>query len=139
MIVVDASAIVAIMFGESTAAALVERLQRDTERVMSVVGYVETGTVLAGRRSGDKLLAIADLDSFLDEAGIALAPVGADQARQALYARIRFGRGMGQGGTLNFGDSFAYALAKIHNAPLLFVGDDFRGTDVAIALGAAER
>jgi len=127
------------MFGEPAAAALVERLQRDSDRVMSVVGYVETGTVLAGRRSTDKLLAIADLDRFLDEAGIAVAPIGADQARQALYARIRFGRGMGRGGTLNFGDSFAYALAKIHNAPLLFVGNDFRGTDVGTALDTATR
>jgi len=49
VIVVDALAIVATMFGESTAAALVERLHRYTVRVMSVVGYVETGTVLAGR------------------------------------------------------------------------------------------
>src|SRR5271166_3641792 len=100
MIVVDASAIVAIMFGESLAAALVERLERDGERIMSVVGYVETGTVLAGRRATNKLHALSDLDRFLDEAGIVLAPVGVDQARQALDARIRFGRGMGQGGAL---------------------------------------
>jgi ribonuclease VapC len=139
MIVVDASAIVAILFGEPFAAALVKRLEAETERIMSVVGYVEAGTVLAGRRSSDKLLAIADLDRFLEEAGIVLAPIDADQARQALYARIRFGRGMGQGGALNFGDSFAYALARTNNAPLLFVGDDFRSTDIVAAVDAAAR
>jgi len=46
---------------------------------------------------------------------------------------------MGHGGALNYGDSFAYALAKTRDAPLLFVGDDFRGTDVAIALDTATR
>lgn len=136
MIVVDSSAVVAILFGEASAPALLARLAEDADRVMSVAAYVETGTVLAGRRQRDRLRAIDDLDAFLAEAGIVLAPVDAAQARLALSARIRFGRGMGQGGVLNFGDAFAYALARERDAPLLFVGDDFGTTDVAVALGA---
>jgi ribonuclease VapC len=63
-----------------------------------------------------------------------LAPVDETQARLALQARIRFGRGMGQGGKLNFGDAFSYALSRVREAPLLFIGDDFGSTDVAVAL-----
>jgi ribonuclease VapC len=138
-LVVDSSAVVAILFGEPPAAALLSRLAASTNRIMSVANYVETGTVLAGRRRDDRSAAIADLDMFLAEAGIVLAPVDAGQARLALEARVRYGRGMGHGGVLNFGDAFAYALAKTHGAPLLYVGDDFRKTDIsaAIARGAA--
>lgn len=139
MIAVDSSAVVAILFGEPSAAALLARLAADPERVMSVASYVETGTVLAGRRHADRLLAIEDLDRFLDEAGIALAPIDAGQARLALRARIQFGRGMGNGGVLNFGDTFSYALARAHEAPLLFIGDDFGTTDVTAALGQEAR
>lgn len=134
MIVVDSSAVIAILFGEPQAEALLARLAMDPDRVMSVASYLETGTVLAGRRQSDRLLAIDDLDRFLDEAGIVLAPVDATQARLALRARIQFGRGMGHGGLLNFGDAFSYALAQAHQAPLLFIGDDFAATDVAVAL-----
>jgi ribonuclease VapC len=134
VIVVDSSAIVAILFAEPTAPALLERLAADPDRIMSVASYVETGTVLAGRRRADRLRAIDDLDAFLTEAGITLAPVDAAQARQALTARIRFGRGMGHGGELNFGDVFSYALASTREAPLLFVGNDFTTTDITAAL-----
>ena len=79
------------------------------------------------------------MDAFLDEAGIALAPIEAAQARVALAARIRFGRGKGHGRTLNFDDAFTYALAKVHAAPLLYVGHDFKRTDVAAALAAGRR
>jgi len=139
VIVVDSSAVVAILFGEASAAALLTRLAADSDRVMSVASYLETGTVLAARRQSDRLRAIDDLDRFLLEAGIALSPVDIVQARLALRARIQFGRGMGHGGVLNFGDAFSYALARTCNAPLLFFGEDFGTTDVAIAFkpGAA--
>jgi ribonuclease VapC len=135
VIVVDSSAVVAILFGEPAAEALLARLAMDPDRVMSVASYLEAGTVLAGRRHLDRLRAIDDLDRFLDEAAIALIPVDVAQARLALRARIQFGRGMGHGGVLNFGDAFSYALAQAHQAPLLFIGDDFGTTDVTVALG----
>jgi ribonuclease VapC len=133
-LVVDSSAVVAILFGEPSAAALLTRLAAATNRLMSVANYVETGTVLATRRRGDRYSAISDLDMFLNEAGISVVPIDAAQARLALDARIRYGRGMGHGGVLNFGDAFAYALAKMHRAPLLYIGNDFRTTDITPAL-----
>ena len=135
MIVVDSSAVAAILFGEAPAPRLLARLASARERVMSVVGYVEVGTVLAGRRRTQRERAQAELDLFLDATGIGLAPVDAAQARAAMRARVRFGQGMGHGGTLNFGDCFAYALAMALAAPLLFVGEDFGRTDVQVALG----
>ena len=134
MIVVDSSAVVAILFAEPAAEALLARLAMDSDRVMSVASYLETGTVLASRRQSDRLRAIDDLDQFLNEAGITLAPVDLIQARLALRARIRFGRGMGHGGALNFGDAFPHAVARTRQAALLFIGGDFGRTDVAVAL-----
>ena len=130
MIAVDSSAVVAIIFGEAAAPALLARLAAEPGAVMSVASYVETGTVLAGRRKTDRLKAIDDLDALLSETGITLAPIDLDQARLALRARIEYGRGMGHGGVLNFGDAFSYALAKAAKVPLLFIGDDFGRTDL---------
>jgi ribonuclease VapC len=138
MIVVDASAIIAILFGEASASALIARLTTEPERVISVASYLEAGTVLAGRRRTDRLRAIDDLETFLNEAQIELVPFDAAQARLALRARIAYGRGMGHGGALNFGDAFSYALAKALDAPLLFVGDDFAATDVTPALARGQ-
>jgi ribonuclease VapC len=134
MIVVDSSAVIAILFDEPPAAALAARLIVDADRLMSLASYLEVGTVLAGRRQSDRLKAIDDLDAFLTEGEIALAPVDENQARLALRARIVYGRGMGHGGPLNFGDAFSYALAKSLSCPLLFIGDDFTATDVKAAL-----
>ena len=134
MIVVDASAVIAMLFGEPSSGALAAWLAAEADRVISVASYIESGTILAGRRRSDRLQAIGDLDAFLATAGIELAPTDATQARLALRARISYGRGMGHGGALNFGDTFSYALAKALDAPLLFVGNDFAGTDVKSAL-----
>lgn len=134
MIVVDSSAVIALLFGEPSGNALAARLAADSGRVMSVASYLEAGTVLAGRRRSNCLLVINDLERFLAEAGIELAPVDVIQARLALRGRIDYGRGMGHGGALNFGDAFSYALAKSLDAPLLFVGNDFSVTDIRPAL-----
>jgi ribonuclease VapC len=134
VIVVDSSAAIALLFGEPSASDLADRLAADTDRVMSIASYLEAGTVFAGRRRSIRLRAVSDLDRFLAEAGIELAPVDVNQGRLALRARIRYGRGMGHGGTLNFGDAFSHALAKSLGASLLFVGSDFAATDVRSAL-----
>jgi ribonuclease VapC len=139
VIVVDSSAVVAMMLGEPESGALAVRLAQAPrgERLMSVANYVEAGTVLAGRRE-TPARAIEDLDAFLALAGVDLAPVDAEQARLALSARIQFGRGFGAPAGLSFGDCFAYALAKTRLAPLLFIGDDFGATDVACAMPTVE-
>jgi ribonuclease VapC len=135
VIVIDSSAILAIMFQEADAGVVMDKLQKSSNagRFISTANYVEAGTVLAGRLANRKDEAIADLDDFLSAFSITLAPVDEDQARLALIARIEFGRGFGARAGLNFGDSFAYALARTLKAPLLFVGDDFTHTDIVAA------
>ncbi len=137
MMIVDSSAIIAIMFDEADAPACMTALQKDGPRLISAVNYVETGTVMAGRiKSGDRREAIADLDDFLAGFHIGIAPIDENIARSAMNARLVYGKGFGTRGGLNFGDCFAYALAKRHSAPLLFVGDDFTLTDIQSALEA---
>jgi ribonuclease VapC len=136
VIVVDASAVVAILFGEPAAEALAKRIDQSQigARFMSTATYFEAGTVLAGRRKKDPFREIEVLDGFLTNSDIELVPVDADQARIALRARIDYGRGFGAAAGLNFGDCFSYALAKSKNAPLLYVGNDFDKTDIKPAL-----
>ncbi len=135
MIVVDSSAVIAMMFGEPESDRLAGRLADEPigQRVMSVANYLEAGTVLAGRQT-QPVKAPAMLENFINLCGIQLRPVNAAQARMALDARIQFGRGFGAKAGLNFGDCFAYALAKSLSAPLLFVGEDFVFTDLESAL-----
>jgi ribonuclease VapC len=135
MMVVDASAIIAIMFEEAEAPDCMAALQADGSRLLSAVNYVEAGTVMAGRiRTGNRHEAIADLDAFLADFRISIAAADESLARAAMRARLDYGKGFGTRGGLNFGDCFAYALAKRHSAPLLYVGDDFALTDVQSAL-----
>ena len=98
VIVVDSSAMIAFLFGEPSAEALLARLAMDPYRVMPVAFYLETGTVLAARRKSNRMRAIDDLDRFLEEAGIALVPVDVAQSRLAPRARIQFGRAWVMGG-----------------------------------------
>jgi ribonuclease VapC len=132
-IVVDTSAIIAILFDEAGAADLTEKMAHAQSRVMSAANYVELGTVLAGRRDGAPERVAADLDRVLSQFDVTIAPLTHAIARDALTARVKFGRGFGAPAGLNFGDSFAYALARSMDAPLLFVGNDFSKTDVQIA------
>jgi ribonuclease VapC len=137
MIVVDSSAIVAMLRNEPSAPALAARLALEPagERRMSAASYLETGAVMAGAAAGDRRLQVmADLDAYLARIGVTLEDVDEAQARLALKARIEHGRGMGHGGVLNFGDCFSYALAKALGSPLLYIGDDFGTTDIASAL-----
>ncbi len=136
MIVVDSSAVVGMMLDEPEAALLSRRLEAEPlgERLMSTANYVEAGAVLAGRAEGPPQQAQDHLDAFLARVGIDLAPVSEAQARIALEARVRYGRGFGAAAKLNYGDCFAYALAMNLSAPLLFVGEDFGRTDVTVAL-----
>lgn len=135
LIVIDSSAVVAMILNEPTAAQLAARMAVEPggTRIMSVVNYVEAGTVLAGRHRHPPH-GVADLDAFLHDFEIALAPADETVARVAMEARIKFGRGFGNAAGLNFGDCFAYALAIMRSAPLLYTGDDFRATDVVSAL-----
>lgn len=133
LIVVDTSAVLSIILNEDPAPELAKRLTAATRREMSAANYVEAGTVLAGRLDIPTDAAEA-LDSFLAQAQIDVVPLDAALARLAVTARVRFGKGFGHPANLNYGDSFAYALAKHRNAPLLFIGNDFSQTDVQAAI-----
>ena len=127
--IVDSSALVAILGSEPEADDLENSLLDAPLRRISAVTYVETAIVVDSRR--DAVLS-RRLDEFLRETEVDIEPVTSDQARLAREAYRDFGKGRHRAG-LNFGDCFAYALAKDKGEPLLFKGEDFRRTDVEVA------
>lgn len=135
VLVVDTSAVVALLKSEPGWETLASRLHAAAFRLLSVVGWVELSLVVAGRHGDAATLAF--LDRFLQTAAIERRPVDEPQARLAREAFLRFGKGRHPAG-LNFGDCFAYALARTLDAPLLFVGEDFARTDVRPALAIRE-
>lgn len=127
--IADSSAIIAILELESDARELAQAIQEAPERRISVVNYVETAVVLDSRRHPTLS---RRLDDFLRESQFSLEPVTVEQARMAREAYRDYGKGRHRA-ALNFGDCFAYALAKEKGEPLLFKGNDFRKTDVEVA------
>jgi ribonuclease VapC len=127
--------LIAILAGEPDADVFVEAIARSDAPVLSAASYVETAVVVDARR--DPALSRA-FDRFLEESRLAVEAVTPRQAEIAREAYRDFGRGSGHPARLNFGDCFAYALARDKNQPLLFKGDDFRHTDVEPAAGAGK-
>jgi len=138
MLIVDTSAMIAILLGEPEASALSECISSADECLISAANYIELGTVLAGRSIVDPDQVSRDVDHILDVADIQIAPITEALARSALKARIRYDKEFKSPAGLNFGDCFAYALAKSHDAPLLFIGNDFSKTDIQPALILSE-
>lgn len=130
MIVVDSSALVAILEEEPEAEHFLSILQEAGRRVASAVTVYETGIVL-GRRRGWEI--VAELNALVDLLGIEIVPFSAAQIMAALDAYSRYGKGVDPKARLNLGDCVAYALAKSMSAPLLFKGEDFASTDVQAA------
>jgi ribonuclease VapC len=128
--VIDSSAVLAILKQESAAARCALAIANDSVRLMSAASLVEAGMVMQAR-FGDG--GARGLDALLRRAQIEIAPFDAEQVAIARDAFRRFGKGRHPAG-LNLGDCFAYALAKRRGEPLLFVGDDFGRTDLAAAL-----
>jgi ribonuclease VapC len=130
-VIIDSSALLAIMFAESDAAIYAKAIRGARERRVSAANYVETAVVVDGRR--DPVIS-RRFDDLLREASIVIEPFDADQAHVAREAYRDFGRGSGHPARLNFGDCLAYALARCRGEPLLFKGDDFSRTDIIPAL-----
>ena len=128
---VDTSAVVAILRNEPEKDRLVDAILAASPRLMSAVSLQEAGTVIAGRY-GDAS-AWDPLDALLVRLGVEIVAHDAVLARIARMAFLRFGKGR-DSARLNFGDCASYALAKAHNVPLLFKGDDFARTDIAMAV-----
>jgi ribonuclease VapC len=130
-VIVDTSALVAILRDEPDARRYAEAIAAASARRISAVTYVETAAVVD--RGGDPI-ASRRVDELLDTSAISIEPVTVEQARIAREAYRDFGKGSGHPARLNLGDCFAYALAKATAERLLFKGDDFSRTDIAIAL-----
>ena len=133
MIVVDCSAVIAIFRQEDDAEDYARNIAADDDPVMSAANLVETSIALRGLKKIAPETAERWLDDFMKAAGIRIEPVTPDQAQAARSAHLKFGKGTGHGAPLNYGDCFAYALAKTMDAPLLCKGNDFPLTDVSIA------
>lgn len=127
MIVVDSSAVIAMLAGEPETARFAEALAGSERRTIAATNYVECALVLSKRP-----LIRSQFEPWLKTARIGIVAVDEALARGAIDAFERFGKGRHPAG-LNFGDCFAYALAKSLDAPLLFKGDDFAKTDVRAA------
>jgi ribonuclease VapC len=126
--VIDTSALVAILRREPERRRFIEAIEAADTRAMSVATFVEISIVVDARHGAEGL---RDLDHFLDRAGIELVAVDAEQGITARGAFSRFGKGRHLAG-LNYGDCFSYALAILRGEPLLCKGDDFVQTDVAM-------
>jgi ribonuclease VapC len=127
--VIDTSALLAILQDEPERRSFNEALEAADSRVMSVANFVEVSIVIESRHGAEGL---RELDRFIERAGIELVGVDARQGRVARDAFSRFGKGR-HAAALNFGDCFAYALARVLAQPLLCNGDDFSKTDLASA------
>ena len=127
--IVDSSVIIAVLRGESDALAISGALQRASICRMSAVTYVEAAVVTDSNRNP---VLSRRFDDLLRDVGIRVETVTPEQAMIARHAYRDFGKGRHKAG-LNFGDCFAYALAKEMDEPLLFKGNDFAHTDVDVA------
>lgn len=129
-IVVDSSAILAILRDEQDRDLIQSRLDSSANSVCSMVTFVESFMVVTGRNVGTPP---DDHHELLASLGISLVPLDAAQANAAAQAFLRFGKGR-HPAKLNLGDCFSYALAKSLQAPLLYKGNDFDQTDIASAV-----
>ncbi len=134
--IIDTSTIIAILRNEADAPAHARAIADATVRQVSAVNFVESAVVIDASRDP---IATRRFDDFMRQADISVMPVTESQARIARDAYRDFGKGSGHPANLNFGDCFAYALAKESGEPLLFKGDDFPHTDIVAVLPAAQK
>jgi len=127
--IIDTSAIVAVLFNETDAKVYAHLIAESDIRRMSAATFVETAIVV---ETQTKTSGSRQLDAFLRQADIAIEPVTEEHAHIARQAFIDFGKGRHPAG-LNYGDCFSYALAKATGEPLLFKGKDFSKTDLVAA------
>jgi ribonuclease VapC len=127
--IIDTSALVAIVLGEPSQDFLRGALQSAATRIISSVSLLEAGIVLRAREGQ---MGVPKLYGIVEELGIETAVFDEAQARAAVGAFARFGKGMGHRAQLNFGDCAVYALAALRGEPLLATGKDFAATDLTV-------
>lgn len=130
-VVVDTSALIAILRDEPDAQLFAQAIEASTSRHISAATYVEAGAVIDGSRDP---VASRRYDDLVREAAFTIEPVTEAQARIAREAYRDYGKGSGHPAQLNFGDCFAYALARASGRKLLFKGRSFCHTDIVPAL-----
>lgn len=129
MIVLDTSALIAILRAEDDAGRFTQAIGDADGCLVSAVGYFEASMVLIGRGPGER----ADpLDALVRRAAIQIVPYDLDLAHESRAAFVRYGKGR-HPAALNFGDCVSYALARSRGLPLLYKGGDFAKTDVVSA------
>ena len=124
--IIDTSAAVAILYREPEAETFARRLGEADIVRMSIANWLELMMVVERQLGAD---AAREAELFLASAEVTIEPVSVEQGRLARQAFLDFGRGR-HPAALNFGDCFAYALARLMGEPLLFKGDDFSRTDI---------
>ncbi len=124
--ILDTSALVAILYREPEAKRFVERIEAADVSRLSVANYVELAMVVESQLGPDGM---RQAEAFLRRAGVVVEPVTLENGELARQAFLDFGKGRHKTG-LNFGDCFAYALARATGEALLFKGDDFALTDI---------
>ncbi len=129
--VIDSSALIALLFGEPETADFVAAIATAPSRLVSAPTYVETAIVIVTRPGPS---AQEKLDRLLADLVIEIVPFTRDQAVLASAGYRQYGKGSGHAAGLNFGDCFTYALAKLLNEPVLFKDNDFSCTDLRIAI-----
>lgn len=129
--ILDSSAIIAVLTQELDAKTFADAIDAVESCKVSAATYLETAIVIDSKREA---LASRKFDDFFSKASVTIVAVDGEQARIAREAYRDFGRGSGHPARLNFGDCFAYALAKAVDEPLLYKGSDFSHTDVKSAL-----
>ena len=131
MIVIDTSALIAILNHEPERTAFYDAIAAADRRLVSAVTYQEAGQVLISKRGVNGLY---DLEDFLALIEAEIIPHDVNLAAMSLEAFRRYGKGIDPKARLNYCDCAVYALAKAMNAPLLFKGDDFTQTDLQAAV-----
>ena len=129
MIAVDSSAIIAIFKSEADKDRLYKALENSDGAIISAANVLELQLVLSDKRA---LAAWNQIEAFFVTYSIAIHPFEDRQLRIAREAAVKYGRGRHKAG-LNYGDCFAYALAKSEGLPLLCTGSDFKHTDLKLA------
>jgi ribonuclease VapC len=129
--IVDASAVVAILYGEPECADFITALESADKPMMSMINHMEVAIKVD--RDPDPVQG-RTFDRFIREVGIELMPVTGDHLAVARAAYRDFGKGSGHRAGLNLGDCFAYALATVTDNPLLYKGNDFVHTDIRSAI-----
>ncbi|MGI8968073.1 MAG: type II toxin-antitoxin system VapC family toxin [Chloroflexota bacterium] len=130
--IIDTSALLAILRAEPEARSCADAIERSAVRRVSAGTFLEVAIVIDSSRDP---IASRRLDDLLHAANISIEPMTKDQAQIEREAHRDFGKGSGHPAQLNFGDRFAYALAKVMADPFLFKGNDFDHTDVTPAMG----